>query len=58
MVKPEVIRLGVECTHATSNFICIFGCLDKHGNPKGYQTQEKLEKHYRDKHDLFVGATS
>lgn len=48
--NPKVIKLGVEKTLTTSDYKCAFGCLDKHGNPKGYNSEAKLQKHYMDKH--------
>lgn len=49
-VNPNITMVGVGATESTSDFKCIFGCLDKHGRPKGYNSQAKLEKHYNDKH--------
>lgn len=49
-VKPNIIIMGVGATEATSDYKCLFGCIDKHGNQKGYKTQAKLEKHYAEKH--------
>lgn len=49
-INPSIVTIGVESTEATSDFKCRFGCIDKHGRPKGYNSQAKLEKHYAEKH--------
>lgn len=53
-IEPEVINMGVEMTKVTSDYKCQFGCLDKHGNLKGYNSEAKLQKHYKDKHAGLV----
>ena len=52
--NPKVLNMGVSMTEATSDYKCKFGCLDKHGNLKGYETEAKLQKHYNDKHAGLV----
>lgn len=53
-VNPEIKSIGMVMTEATSDYKCQFGCLDKHGRPKGYNTAAKLQKHYMEKHPGMV----